>query len=65
MSQSYQISDEESFRKRDEKIMILNESVEEWFLKHSKVVSMDKKSVISGKSFDSKSSYSLAKLEEN
>ena len=26
---------------------------------------MDKKSVISGKSFDSKSGYSLAKLEEN
>ena len=45
--------------------MMLKESVEEWFLKHSKVVSMDKKSVISGKSFDSKSSYLLAKLEEN
>ena len=53
MSQNDQISDEESFRKRDEKLMILNESVEEWFLKHSKVVSVDKKSVISGKSFDS------------
>ena len=65
LSQSDQISDEESFRKRDEKLMMLKESVEEWFLKHSKVVSMDKKSVISGKSFDSKSSYSLAKLEEN
>ena len=34
--------------------MILKESVEEWFLKHSKVVSVDIKSVISGKSFDSK-----------
>ena len=49
MSQSYQFSDEESFRKRDEKIMILNESVEEWFLKHSNVVSVENKSDFWGK----------------
>ena len=34
--------------------MMLKESVEEWFLKHSKDVFVDNKSVIFGKSFDSK-----------
>ena len=46
-------------------MMLRKESVEEWFLKHSKVVSVHKKSVIFGKGFDSKSSHSLVKLEGN
>ena len=36
------------FERETKKLMMLKVSVEEWFLKHSKAVSIDKKSVISG-----------------
>ena len=36
------------FERETKKLMMLKVSVGEWFLKHSKAVTIDKKSVISG-----------------
>nr|XP_034339443.1 uncharacterized protein LOC105341007 [Crassostrea gigas] len=63
LSTSDQVPDEERFQKRDEYLMDLKSSVEDWFTKHSKSVVIDNNSVSSSGS--RKSSYSQAKLEES
>lgn len=63
ISPTDQVPDEERFRKRDEYLMDLKSSVEDWFTKHSKSVTVDNNSVSSNTSV--RSTYSQAKLEES
>lgn len=63
LSPSDQVPDEERFQKRDEYLMDLKTSVEDWFTKHSKSVMIDNNSVSSSASITR--SYSQAKLEES